>query len=170
MPAAEPFLVDKVESLYSDHFGWLRIWLGKRLGDQYSAEDVAQDTFLKLLRTRVDPTVLHEPRAFLVTVAKRLVMNRARREMVEAIYLETLAIQCENAYAESPEQLVALIRTVEKLVGALEQLSVKAQRAFVSHFLEGVEQKQVALDLGVSERMVRKYLAQALVCIAQVNA
>jgi RNA polymerase sigma-70 factor (ECF subfamily) len=170
MAASKPLFADQIESLYVDHSGWLRAWLCKRLGNPGHAEDLAQDTFLKVLRSRVDPEGLHEPRAFLLTVAKRLMLDRSRREMVEAIYLDTLAIRHENTHAESPEHLVILMRTVEKLVEALEHLPLKAQQAFVWHFLESVEQRQVARNLGVSERMVRKYLAQALVCVAQVSA
>ncbi|MET0125075.1 MAG: sigma factor, partial [Pseudomonas caspiana] len=41
--------MQRVDTLYRDHHGWLHGWLRKRLGDREQAADIAQDTFLRLL-------------------------------------------------------------------------------------------------------------------------
>ena len=55
-----------VATLYSDHHGWLKNWLGRRLGDAMDAEDLTQDTFIRVIRSSQDPGLLREPRRFLV--------------------------------------------------------------------------------------------------------
>lgn len=53
MTASEAMPPQSLETLYADHHGWLRGWLGRRLGNSSDAADLAQDTFLRLLRRRV---------------------------------------------------------------------------------------------------------------------
>ena len=50
---------------------------------------------------------------------------------------------------------------------ALQDLSDKARQAFLLHYLEGAPHGGIAAALGVSTRMVHKYLVQALVCCHQ---
>ncbi|MCP6237237.1 RNA polymerase subunit sigma, partial [Klebsiella pneumoniae] len=78
----------------SDHHGWLSNWLRRRLGCPQNAADLAQDTFLRLLTAREQPVIL-EPRAFLTTIARRVLANHFRRQEIERAYLEALAAQPE---------------------------------------------------------------------------
>ena len=75
-----------LHKLYSDHSGWLRHWLQRKLGCPQSAADLAQDTFLKVLLGREAHRIL-EPRAFLTTLAKRVLANHYRRQDIERAYL-----------------------------------------------------------------------------------
>ncbi|MFK7462894.1 sigma factor, partial [Pseudomonas sp. Env-10] len=63
-----------VEVLYNDHHHWLTGWLRRKLGCPEKAADLAQDTFIRVLSAREAPTLI-EPRAFLTTVAKRVLFN-----------------------------------------------------------------------------------------------
>lgn len=48
MPGMTPQSLS-VETLYSEHHGWLQNWLSRRLGCPSLAADLAQDTFVRLL-------------------------------------------------------------------------------------------------------------------------
>ncbi|WP_078473862.1 sigma factor [Pseudomonas sp. MF4836] len=77
-PAHQPIAV-----LYGDHHGWLVGWLRARLGCSQQAADLAQDTFVRLLLADPQKSVgspLKEPRHFLVTVAKRVMIDGWRLE------------------------------------------------------------------------------------------
>ncbi len=54
---------DCVQTLYSDHHGWLHTWLRGKLGNAADAADLAQDTFVRLLQRR-EQLQLNAPRAF----------------------------------------------------------------------------------------------------------
>lgn len=43
-----PLPVDRFEALYTDHHGWLKNWLSRRLGNAADAADLAQDAFVRL--------------------------------------------------------------------------------------------------------------------------
>lgn len=159
MSAAHP-----VAELYADHHSWLHGWLRKRLGCGHSAADFAQDTFLRLLnneRQRQSLEALREPRAYLVTVARGLLVNHWRRLEIERAYLDSLAFQPE-ATAPSPEQRTLLLEALCELDALLDRLNPKARSAFLLAQLEGLGYAEIAQRLGVSERMVKKYMAQAM--------
>ena len=72
MPAIQPSLQQQVQSLYSEHHGWLLGWLRKKLSCPHGAADVAQDTFVRIIASRDALFGMREPRAYLSTTAKRL--------------------------------------------------------------------------------------------------
>ncbi|MDI9101541.1 sigma factor, partial [Pseudomonas aeruginosa] len=82
MPPADASLHDAVSHLYQDPHGWLQGWLRRRLGCAESAAALAQDTCARLLASR---RVLdaREPRAYLTTVAKGLMINWFQRQSLE---------------------------------------------------------------------------------------
>lgn len=70
----------------------------------------------------------------------------------------------------SPEQILTAIQTLERISIMLEGLGKRPRQAFLLHYLEGCTHTVIASQLGVSDRMVRKYLAQALVHCYQTIA
>ncbi|CAB3691835.1 MAG: sigma-70 family RNA polymerase sigma factor [Achromobacter sp.] len=161
-----------LKTLYAEHHGWLRSWLRRKLGCPEQAADLAQDTFLRVLTSKTSLAELAEPRAYLTTTASRLVLDRARRERVERAYLEamSLAAAALPRWAPSPEAVMSAVQAVEQLAAALSTLAPKGREAFLLHYLEDESQPAVAQRLGISVRMVQKYLAQGLLRCHQVVA
>lgn len=152
-----------MHELYSDHHGWLRGWLRKKLGCSDLAADIAHDTFVRILSARDVLAGLNEPRAYLTTTARRLLVDHVRRQRIEQAYLSELALVSQTMdSAPAPEAVLAAIQSLQELVCALGDLSDNAREAFLLHYLDGESQSEVAVRLGVSVRMVQKYLAQAL--------
>ncbi len=81
MTAAHLAVHQEVHTLYRDHHSWLQGWLRKKLGNAFDAADLAQDTFLRVLtaRDKGRDADLREPRAYLTTVAGRVLLNHYRR-------------------------------------------------------------------------------------------
>ena len=90
-----------VQTLYEDHHSWLCSWLRRRLGCSDHSADLAQDTFIRVLTQR-KTLELREPRAYLSTIARSLMIDSFRRRSLEQAYLETLALSPEPL-AVSPE-------------------------------------------------------------------
>ncbi|MRW89758.1 sigma-70 family RNA polymerase sigma factor [Duganella sp. FT80W] len=163
MATAELESQQRVAALYSDHHGWLFGWLRKKLGCAHNAADVAHDTFVRIIASRDVMFGVQEPRAYLTTAAKHLLANRARRQLIEQAYLEELAHAANQVDGyPSPEQIYAAMQALEQISDALQGLAVKPRQAFLLHYLDDLTQSEVAASLGVSTRMVQKYLAQAL--------
>ena len=97
----------EVALLYQSHHAWLRGWLRSRVGCSEHAADLAQDTFVRLLRARhVSP--LKEPRAYLSSIARGLMIDQFRRRALERAYQESLAHLPEAEVPSEEDKLVIL--------------------------------------------------------------
>ena len=159
MPLAEPLHRQEIATLYADHHGWLQGWLRKKLGSTACAADVAQDTFVRLL-DREDAVAAREPRAFLATVAQRVLFNHYRRQKLEEAYLEVLA-QLPPLHAPSPEDRALLLATVFELDRMLDGLPPPVKRAFLLRQLDELPQEDIARQLGISLATVKRHLQRA---------
>jgi RNA polymerase sigma-70 factor (ECF subfamily) len=150
-----------LQQLYSEHHGWLNAWLRKRLGCAHNAADLAQDTFMRVLAKDSGLPAIREPRAYLSTIAHSLMVNFWRRQAIERAYLDALALQPEQ-YAPSPEERELIMETLLAIDAMLLRLPGKVRQAFLLSQLDGLTYAVIAERLLVSERMVKKYMAQAM--------
>jgi len=149
-----------VETLYWNHHGWLQGWLRRRLGNGFDAADLAHDTFVRILSSCETPAALIEPRAFLTTVAQRVLANHWRREKLERAYLEALA-QAPQGLALSPEDRAILLEALVEIDQLLDGLPVIVKRAFLLSQLDGLKHAEVADVLGISITTVKRYIVKA---------
>ncbi|WP_296269988.1 sigma-70 family RNA polymerase sigma factor [Pseudomonas sp. UBA6323] len=146
---------------FSDHHRWLLQHIQRQLRNRADAEDAAAETFCQLLTARVDPTHLERPRAFLSTVARRLVYDRYRRQRLEQAYLERLALLPEE-FAPSPEEKLLLLEALTNIDRSLSDLPLVVKKAFLYSQLDGLSYAEIGRRLDISERTVGRYMTQAL--------
>lgn len=154
-PAADVF-----SALYASHHGWLYNWLWRKLGCRDGAADLAQDTFVRMLAAQSADS-LREPRAYLSTVANGLLVNHWRRLTLERTFLAALASRPELT-VPSPEERALVVETLCRIDAMLDTLSPRARQAFLLAQIDGLTYAQIAVQLEVSERMIKKYMAQAM--------
>ena len=147
--------------LYVQHHGWLRSWLQRRLGNSADAADFAHDTYVRVMESRTAVASLAEPRAFLTTVAKRVVANHLRHRAVERAYLDSIA-HLPEPLAPSPEERALAIEALMELDRLLDGLPPKVRTAFLWAQLDGLPYAEIAQRMGVSLSSVKQYMARAL--------
>ena len=147
-------------ALYRDHRTWLLAWLRRNVACPSKAEDLSQDTFVRLLG-RETLTVPREPRAFLVAIAKGLLFDHFRRAALEQAYLNELMLipEAEHPSVEEQQMILEDLKAIDRLLG---KLSSKARAAFLYNRLDGLSHGEIAERLGVSVPRVRQYLAQGI--------
>lgn len=167
MPAESPALPSAVSMLYAQHSAWLRGWLRKRLGNHCDAADLAQDTFVKLIKART-ALEIREPRQYLSTVAKGLMIDLLRRRSLEQAYLDTLA-NLPEAQVPSAETQAILLETLLELDRLLSGLGARIRQVFILSQLDGLTYAQIATQLGISLRTVNSHMAKAMehICLLQ---
>ena len=154
-----------VAALYTAHQSWLQAWLRRRLGCAHDAADLTQDTFIRLMAGR-QAQALREPRAFLTTLAQRVLVDFWRRRELERAYLDSLAALPE-AHSPSEESRALVLEALTQIDRMLSQLPTKARAAFLLSQLDGLSYPQIAQRLGVAEISVRRYMKQAIAaCVA----
>lgn len=148
-----------LDKLYHSHHGWLTVWLTRKLHSACDAEDVAQDTFLRLLGKDTVQTI-RDPKSFLCTVAKRVMVDLFRRQALEQSYLQMLASLPEERQPSEEVRQIQL-ETLQQVDRMLDTLSEKSRQAFLLSQLDGMQYRDIAEVLGVSVSSVKKYIAKA---------
>jgi RNA polymerase sigma-70 factor (ECF subfamily) len=154
---------DQLGMLYTEHNGWLKGWLYRRLGCSAQAADLAQDTFIRILQTQRktnEALALQRPRAYLATVGRRLVYDYFRRQSLEQAYLDMLALMPE-AFALSPQEQWQMRETLMEVDAMLDSLKPIVRSVFLLAQLEGLNYAQIARQLNIGERTVKRHMAQA---------
>lgn len=160
MQPAEFSSTESLASVYREHHGWLVQMLRRRLsGNIENAADLAHDTFERLLR-HAPATGLDEPRGFLTTIAKRLLIDQARKKAIEQAYLETLALR-EDDSAPSPETMALVLETLNAVCKVMEKLPPRVRRVFILAQIDGMPYRDIAHELSISVAAVQRDMVKA---------
>jgi RNA polymerase sigma factor (sigma-70 family) len=151
--------VTPLQSLYAEHHGWLVGWLRKRLGNIDNAADLAQDTFIKVMLAR-NAQPLQQPRAYLATIARQLLIDQVRRQSLEQAYLSALATM-PALHAPSEEDRALVMESLRQIDAMLQRLTEPVRTALLLSQLDGYSYEQIAEHLSVSTRTVKRYMAKA---------
>ena len=162
MAATEP-KPSLVERLFAEHRGALQTFFLRRIRAKADAGDLAQEVYVRMLRVS-DEAAIRNPVHYLYTVANNLVKEHAvldRRhasgiDIDEAPAHEQLQILPEFGGDLDAKQRVARLGSV------LKQLRPKCRAAVELRFTQGLSYRAIAMHLGVSPQMARKYVEQAL--------
>lgn len=146
--------------IYRQDRPWLMGRLYQHLRNREDAEDIAGETFVQLIQS---PSIagIREPRAMLGTIAKRLIWKLWRRRELERAWLESQLIHADQ-HAPSAQEQVEILQALHQMDRILQDLPVNARAAFLYRHVDGLQHADIAQQLGVTERTVRNYLAQAL--------
>jgi len=161
MSTVDVSLLQEVHTLYHSHHGWLVNWLKRRLGCIHNANDLAQDTFLRVIDKSTTLAHVNEPRAFLSTIAHGLMVDHIRRKELEQAYLQAIA-HLPQQLISSPEERLVFIEALMHIDRIFVGLKPNVRRVFLLSRLEGMTYPEIAIQLGVSLRTVESHMADAL--------
>lgn len=144
--------------------GWRQRWnrsllrfIGRKVRGRIDIEDLAQETYLRLLRAR-DLGHVRFPHAYLLRVASHVVSEWRERhppqEMFEAVDAELLADNTVEEFALEPELSQALLDQ------ALQEIPPITRAVLLLKFRENRRCRDIACELGLTERQVRRHLTR----------
>lgn len=150
-----------VETVYEHHHRWLVALLNKKAKNPFDAYDLAHDVFVLLLKKPRQFDSFEGTRNYLSALAHGVFVDAQRRSILEQAWQEAMALR-PQAQHPSPEERLVILETLAEVAAMLERLPEKAAKAFLMVHLEGMRYREIAEHLQVSERMVKKYIAQAM--------
>jgi len=162
--------VSSLPAVIEFHYHELRAYVARQLGSSMLAADIVHDAYMRVRRLSALLTV-RNPRAYLFRTAANLIVDYRRQEQRRGKYL-TPELLPEEIPAGNPS-LDAMLdekRQLAILRQAVDELPPKCRQVFLMRKVEGLEQEEIASQLGISRNMVEKHLRKALLhCRARVE-
>ncbi len=149
--------------MFEEHAPLLRGFFVRR-GARQDAEDLVQETYLRLLRAhegKGEP--IANPEAYLFTVAQNLAREQATRRRWSTLSIEEIEGPGQNlASGECVEDAAEREQRRQRLQTLLETLPEHTRAVLVMQYRDGLSYKQIAERMGVSAHMVKKHVVRGL--------
>lgn len=160
---------EKIARLFSEHNEALVKFLCLRLHSVQEAKEVAQESYVRLLSLD-DSGAVSFLRAFLFKTAANLAVDRIRSRSRQRQAMSA-GLCDELREAPTPDFEAAQAEEAEIVRRLLGELPPKCRQAFLLHRIHGEDVARIARKMQLSERMVRHYIARAvLYCRAGLDA
>lgn len=157
----------QLEDLYVAHRASLQRHVRATLGGAEDADDVVQDTFLRMLSSEGAGSRLQEadsPVAYLFRSARNLAVDRLRQLRARGSHHNIVYLEAESSDELSPgPEATALSRQrLQLLQAAVRRLPARRRQVFYLHKIRQLTYPEVAEHLGISVSMVEKHMMKAL--------
>jgi RNA polymerase sigma factor (sigma-70 family) len=144
------------------HEAFVRAWLTRAMRRSAEVDDVIQEAYCQIAEL---DTVGHirNGRAYFLTAARSILLQRLRRERVvriEAVTdIDALRIMDEDP---SPEQVTGARRELARVLGLIAMLPPVCRQVIELRRIHGFSQKETARRLGVTESVVENHSIRGL--------
>jgi RNA polymerase sigma-70 factor (ECF subfamily) len=151
------------EALYKLYAKDLRRFIFFKTQDLDQAEDILQDTFIKLW-DNCSKVNYNKAKSYLFTVATNTFLNTIKHEKVVRKHREGISNQQTN---ETPEFILLEKEFMDKLERTINSLPEKQKEVFLLNRIEKKKYKEIAELLGISIKAVEKRMHSALLVIRE---
>ncbi|MGJ7611906.1 MULTISPECIES: sigma-70 family RNA polymerase sigma factor [unclassified Variovorax] len=134
------------------------------------ADDVVQDAYLRIADGACDRKV-DKPMGYCCQVVRNLALDHCRRQSLEATY-RTFDVDIETLDVPgppSPDRLMRDRQVVRLIDQVLSRLPERTRLAFQLYRLEGLTQRDIAVQLGCALGLVNRLIAEADEAIGTVR-
>lgn len=153
---------------FEKYYTELYRFINRKLRDREHAEDMAQETFIRAL-TVTQPIRSH--RSLLYRIARNLLVDHYRRPDLASgdAADEADAEQFAAPSYLQPYELIEENQYTELMTRTIEGLPPRCREAFILHRFDGLSQKEVARQMGISINMVEKHIIRAMLACRNSN-
>lgn len=142
-------------------------YFGRRVASAAEAEDLTQDVFERVLKSRASGPI-NNAEALVFRIAVNLLRDRSRksrrRGFEEPIPAEAIGELADALVMDlSPERVALGERTLEEALAALDELGERTRAMFYLYRFENLRVREIAAMYGVSASAVEKQLSKALI-------
>jgi RNA polymerase sigma-70 factor, ECF subfamily len=164
--------VSAFDRVYAAYSGKLFSFLLRLSGRRETAEDLAQEAWVKLARAA--PGLREDTRLgpFLFTIARNAFISHRRWAMLDLSRIVTMGYEAMSSIASetTPEIEHERAHAIALLEAALQRLPIASREVLLLVGVEGLEQEEVAKMLGLSYDALRQRLSRARAQLATTMA
>lgn len=148
------------QTLFTQHIGDVRNFMYYKTGDLDTAEDLAQESFVKMWENCAD-IIFSKAKSFLFTVANRLFLNTIRHEKVKLNFMKENPID-KQSKSDNPEFLMEEQEFKNKLQDAISALPEIQREVFLMNRIDKMSYNEIAETLNISVKAVEKRMGNCL--------
>jgi len=152
---------DIFDSIYKNNANNLRNFLYYKYGNLNAAEDVVQESFIKLW-VNCTKVAIEKAKSFLFTVANNLFIDIKRHEKIILNYQER---RNSSVNKETPEFLMQEKEFMNKLQHTIGSLPDKQREVFLLNRIDKKTYKEIAEMLDLTVKAVEKRMQKALIIV-----
>ena len=129
-------------------------------GDTYMAEEIVQRVFIKIWEERSLLDTQKSFNAFICTIAKNMLMNEYKHQMVEFVYQDYILQINKDESSDGVDKIEYVF--LEKYLNTLiEQLTPARREVYIMNRIDKLTVKEIAQRSGKSEKTIEKQLSEA---------
>ncbi len=129
-------------------------------GDTYMAEEIVQRVFIKIWEDRSMLDTQKSFNAFICTIAKNMLMNEYKHQMLELVYQDYILQINKDESSDGVDKIEYVF--LEKYLNTLiEQLTPARREVYIMNRIDKLTVKEIAQRSGKSEKTIEKQLSEA---------
>ncbi len=150
------------DGIYKKYSRRLYGFVFRYVKQQADTEEIVQEVFIKIWKSRDKIDVYSSFESFLFTIAHNATVNQLKKRATEQKYVEHVkSLQSiEETYELTDE--IHYNELKHKLQGLLDELSPRQKEIFQLSREEGLSHKEIAEKLGISTNTVKNHLVTTL--------
>lgn len=127
------------------------------------AEDVVQETLIKVWKRRDDWEQIDSIEAFCLTICRNLALDKTRKKANQASSIDERGSEetVDRSYASNPEERTMQRDRVELVRRLINNLPEKQRSVMQLRDFEGKSYKEIAAVMGISEELVKVSIFRA---------
>lgn len=147
--------------------GALTRFLARKMQRGDELVDLRQEVYARLYEAARGGAKPLNLQAFVLTVARNMLIDRARRQRVVGIeYVADIEAVVIDDFMPAPDREVHARLELGRVHAAIETLPVRCREALVMRRIEDIPQKQVAKKMGIAENTVEQHLRKGVRLLA----
>jgi RNA polymerase sigma-70 factor (family 1) len=146
------------DQIFMEWYNPLRNSMYYKTGDMQAAEDLVQDTFLKIWEKKetINPETV---KSLIYKIANNLFLNRIEHEKVSFRFVTEYS---RNDLSNAPDFELEMKDFDRKLQNSLGELDEKSRSVFLMNRIDELTYARIAENLGLSVKAVEKRMSKAI--------
>lgn len=150
-----------LESLYRSFYQRLCFFANRLLQDSQAAEDIVEDTFIKLWQRHTDFENTQNIKAFLYISTRNACLNTLKQVQRDSLNKKQVAYLTGDQEAPVVNEIIRA-EVLEEIMRAINSLPGQCQKIFKMSFIEGLKNQAIADLLSISVHTVKNQKVRAL--------